>query len=166
MPVLAQAAVAQQSVACVEIGNLTLAEAKRFEARLATLTLAVQPVRREVREESSHMVWIPPLPTGKAGADRKSAELRSLGVRDFYVFQDDPVLRHGISLGVFTTEAAAQARLATLGQQGVRSARLVEYKMPLSRAAFQLSGVDDRARQALDRIRSDFPRHVEKPCTA
>ncbi|MDO8299374.1 SPOR domain-containing protein [Lacisediminimonas sp.] len=163
-PVMARPEAGQAAAACIEIGNLTVAEGRRFETRLATLTLAQKPVRREVREESSHMVWIPPPPTGREGADKKSVELRRLGIRDFYVLQDMPV-RHGISLGVFKTEEAARAHLAKLGEQGVRSARVVEHKMPLVRAAFRFAGIDEQTRQRLDRLRSEFPRHEQKQCS-
>ncbi len=164
-PLTARPDAGQPAVACIEIGNLTLAEGKRFEARLATLSLAQMPQRRDLREESSHMVWIPPQSSGKEGADKKSAELRKLGIRDFYVLQDVPT-RYGISLGVFKTEEAAKARLAKLGETGVRSARVVEHRMPLVRTAFQFPAVDLKTRQSLDRLRSEFPRHEQKQCNA
>lgn len=164
-PVMAGPGLAQNSAACIEVGNLTLAEGKRFEARLASLTLAPTPLRRESREESSHMVWIPPPPTGKEGADKKSAELRKLGIRDFYVLQDTPA-RHGISLGVFKTEDAAKAHLARLAELGVRSARVVEHRMPLVRIAFQFAAIGAESRQSVDKLRTEFPRHELRQCSA
>lgn len=162
-PVVARAAAA---AACVELGNLSTAEARRFETRLAELKWTPAPARRETRESSSHMVWIPPLPSGKEGADRKSAELRKLGVSEFFVLQDNPAQRFGISLGVFKTEDAARAHLAKLSQQGVKSARLVEHRMPLVRASFQFASVDDKARVALMKLKDEFPRAEEKACAA
>lgn len=165
-PVLARPVVATRQAACVEIANLTLTEAKRFEARLAALSLPEKPVRLEVREQSSHMVWIPPLPAGKEGADKKSSELRKLGINDFYVLQDNPAQRHGISLGVFKTEDAARAQLAKLSQLGVRSARIVEHKMPLLRVAYQLRGLEATKKADLDVLKAGFPRVEEKACAA
>ncbi|MDB5797632.1 MAG: hypothetical protein JWP36_1534 [Paucimonas sp.] len=165
VPVVAKPALETRSAACTEIGNLTLVEGKRFETRLATLKLADKPARREVRDQSSHMVWIPPQPSGKEGADKKSAELRKLGINDFFVLQENPEQRFGISLGVFKSEEAARARLAKLTQAGVRSARLVEHKMPLVRVAFQLR-TDAQAKKGLDQIRAEFPRSEEKACAA
>lgn len=165
-PVLARPVVATRQAACVEIANLTLAEAKRFEARLAALSLPEKPVRLEVREQSSHMVWIPPLPAGKEGADKKSSELRKLGINDFFVLQDNPAQRHGISLGVFKTEDAARAQLAKLSQLGVRSARMVEHKMPLLRVAYQLRGLEAPKKADLDVLKAGFPRVEEKACEA
>ncbi|WP_151447949.1 SPOR domain-containing protein [Lacisediminimonas profundi] len=165
-PVLARPVAATKQAACIELANLTLAESKRFETRLAALTLPEKPVRLEVREQSSHMVWIPPLPAGKEGADKKSSELRKLGINDFYVLQDNPAQRHGISLGVFKTEDAARAQLAKLSQLGVRSARIVEHKMPLLRVAYRLRGLEAPKKADLDVLKAGFPRVEEKPCEA
>src|SRR5690606_14218634 len=99
-------------------------------------------------------------------AERKVAELRSLGVHDYYLLQDDTPQRNGISLGVFTTESAAKARLAQVGRQGVRSARLIEHRIALVRAAYQIAVQDEATRAALQRISSEFPRHSAAACAA
>lgn len=160
------AAAASKAPACIEIGNFSPAEGRRFEAALASLKLDPAPTRRELKEQSSHMVWIPPAPGGKESADRKSAELRRIGVTEYYVLQEGPAQRYGISLGVFKTEDAAKAQLARLAEKGVRSARIVEYKMPFTRLAYQLRGVDGARREALDKVTAGFPRHEEKACEA
>ncbi len=150
-------------LACTEIGNFTTVEAARFEARLAGGPLSGKSSRRAVQEASSHMILIPPQ-EGKEGADKKAGELRRLGVTDFYIIQDNTDQRWGISLGVFRAEEAARVRLLTLNQQGVRSARLIEYKIPLNRVAFQLRDLDDEAQGLLDKIKSDFPRQELRSC--
>jgi hypothetical protein len=50
-------------------------------------------------------------------------ELKALGVGDFLLIDGGPQ-RFAISLGVFQTEPAAQARLDALSAQGVKSARI------------------------------------------
>ena len=52
------------------------------------------------------------------------AELKALGVDDFFVIQDAGSYQWSISLGVFRSEAAAQARIADLKAKGVRSAQV------------------------------------------
>jgi len=151
-------------LACAEVGNFTPAEAKRFEGQLAPLALASKPVRREVRETSSHMILIPPA-EGKDGADRQVAVLRRLGIDDVYVIQENSALRWGISLGIFKTEEAARARMQLLGQKGVSNARMVEYKVPLNRVAFQLRDLDARAREGLAKIKANFPRQEMRSCS-
>lgn len=158
--------VAAVTASCTEIGNLSPPEAKRMETALIALKLPQPPVRRETREQSSHMVWIAPLPNGKEGAASKVAELKRMGVSDFHVLPDNsaPAQRHGISLGVFKTEEAAKAQLAALTQKGVKNARIVEYHMPLTRVTFQLRALDAAGKEALSKLRADFPRSEEKNC--
>lgn len=153
----------QSQLACTEIGNFTAAEAKRFEARLATSPVAGKLSRRAVQEISSHMILIPPQ-DGKEGADKKAGELRRMGITDFYVIQDGNDQRWGISMGIFKTEEAARTRLTALNQQGVRSARLVEYNMQLVRVAFQVRDPDDEAQGIIAKIKSEFPRQEIRAC--
>jgi hypothetical protein len=151
--------------ACTEIGNFNVADAKRFEAQLTALSLGDKLSRRDIKEQSSHMVWIPPQ-GGKEGADKKAGELRNFGVSDFYVIQESSPQRWGISLGVFKTEEAARAYLATLSQKGVRSARLTEHKMAVTKTAFQLRQFDAGAKDILDRVKAaGFPTQETRDCT-
>jgi len=114
-----------KTVACTDVGTFDAVEAKRFEARLAALDLGGKQSRQAQQEQdvSSWLVNIPPQ-GGKDAAERKSAELRNLGISDFYILQGDSPLKWAISLGVFKTESGAQARLAQLNKQGVRTARI------------------------------------------
>lgn len=73
-------------------------------------------------EGNGWWVYIPPL-ADKTAADKKTGELRALGVSDYFVVQEG-VNRHAVSLGVFSSEKRAQERLSELQSQGVRSARL------------------------------------------
>ncbi|HWI82512.1 SPOR domain-containing protein [Ramlibacter sp.] len=55
---------------------------------------------------------------------RKRAQLRQLGVS--FEALADPALEPGLALGRFASEAAANARLQALAEQGVRSARVLQ----------------------------------------
>lgn len=153
----------QSAIVCTEIGNFTLAESKRFEAQLAALSLADKSSRREIKEDGSYMVFIPPQ-ADQNGADSKAAELRQLGITDFYVIQDNSDQRWGISLGIFRTEEAARARLAELNKKGIRSARLIRNKTPLNRIAFQLRQSDADTKASIDKIKAGFPRQAIRNC--
>jgi hypothetical protein len=112
-------------IACTEIGTFDAAEARRFDARLAPLELGDRQSRQPQQEQdvSSWLVNIPPQGS-KEAAEHKADELRNLGVTDFYILQGDSPMRYALSLGVFKTESGAQARLAQLIKQGVRTARI------------------------------------------
>jgi hypothetical protein len=153
----------QNLVACTEVGNFNIAEARQFETRLVALVPAARISRRDIQEISSHMIFIPPQ-RGKYGADRKAAELRKLGITDFYVIQDGSEQRWGISLGIFKTEEAAQAHLAALNQQGIRGARLLEHKVPLNKIAFQVRELDPGTKGNIEKLKVDFPRQEMRNC--
>lgn len=149
-------------VACLEVGNFNEVDAGRFESRLGALALGERLSRRVIREVSSHMVMMPPQGS-KENADRKVNQLRSLGVTDFYVIQDQSEMRWGISLGIFSSEEAANKRLDQLKQQGVRTARIVA-RNAVSKVAFQLRGLDAASRARLEGIKADFPQQQERKC--
>ncbi|HEV2610255.1 MAG TPA: SPOR domain-containing protein, partial [Noviherbaspirillum sp.] len=145
------AAVAAQKAelpSCVEIGNFNAADAQRFEARLATLSLGDRVSRHGVQEVLRHMVYIPPQ-TDKEAADRKTAELRQLGITDFYVIQDNSDMRWAISLGVFKNEDIARAHLADLNRKGVRSARIGERMLTTKAVAFRFKGWDQATKESV-----------------
>ena len=157
-----------ETIACTEIGNFNTVEARKFEAQLASLRLPAKPVPRSVQEAASHMVYIPSQ-DGKDGADRKAAELRRLGIQDFYVIPDsqsNPTLRWAISLGVFKTEEAAKAYIGQLIPQGVRSARIMARNVTSTRQAYQWRDIDAATKASLDSLKAKFPNQEMRNCTS
>lgn len=152
--------VAPAPIACTEIGIFDLAEAKRFETLLGAGT---RLTRRGIKEPERHMVYIPSQ-GDKNAADKKAAELKRLGLTDFYIIQDDTDLRWGISLGIFKTEEGARTHLANLAAKGVRSARLGLHSGTANRVALQLRGMDDDLESKLNKIKQDFPRQDLRRC--
>jgi len=156
-----------ETIACTEIGNFNTVEARKFEAQLTSLHLPAKAVLRSVQEAGSHMVYIPSQ-DGKDGADRKAAELRRLGIQDFYVIpesQTNPALRWAISLGVFKTEEAAKAYIGQLIPQGVRSARIMARNVTSTRQAYQWRGIDAATKASLDSLKAKFPNQEMRSCT-
>jgi hypothetical protein len=164
-PATAAAGPAAPPEPCTEVGNFRAEEASRFEARLAALAVEDKISRRTVRGAVSQMVFIPPQ-GDKEGVDKKVAELRQLGINDFYVIQDGSNMRWGISLGVFKSEEGARAHLVELNRRGVRSARIGPYGTGATLAVFQLHGIDAGTRAKVEEIVSDFPRQEVRACTA
>ncbi len=83
---------------------------------------AVRVQRTAQAGSASFWVFIPPQPTRK-DAENKAAELKKLGVPEFYIVQDGAQAR-AISLGVFSSKEAAKVRLEQLRSKGVRSAKV------------------------------------------
>jgi hypothetical protein len=149
--------------ACTEIGNFDTAEAQRFESRLASMSLGARLTRRTIPDNARYIVYIPPL-ASKEVADKKAAELRGLGVEDFFVIQDNSALQSGISLGVFKSEEAARAHLAALNKKGVRSAKISAHGTNGNKMAFQLRGIDAATKGSIDKVREGFPRQQWREC--
>jgi hypothetical protein len=157
-----------EAIACTEIGNFNNVEARKFDAQLAALELPVKASTRNVQEAASHMVYIPSQ-GGHEGADRKAAELRRLGIQDFYVIpesQPNPALHWAISLGVFKTEDAAKAYIGQLIPKGVRSARILARNVSSNKLAYQWRNIDAATKAALDGLVTKFPGQELRNCGA
>jgi hypothetical protein len=137
--------------ACTEIGPLDATDARRFEARLAALDLGDRQSRQTVQAQdvTSWLVHIPPQGS-KEAADKKAAELRSLGVDNFYIMQGDSPLKYAISLGVFKTESGAEALLAQLGKQGVHTARIAPRGPQTVHYVYRVRGLDAATRKRIE----------------
>lgn len=151
------------NIACTEVGNFDPVDAKRFEKKLAALSLQDQTKRRPIPDSLRHAVYIP-AQDNRAGAEKKAAELKNLGVDDFFIIQDDTPLQWGISLGVFKTEEAARKHLADLTKKGVRSARISDRGANTAKVAFQLSALNAETLLALKKIKAEFPRQEIRNC--
>ena len=125
---------------CIEWGSFTLADASRAEKALEPLGLGARLGHRKTEETAGWWVFIPPQPNRQA-ALRKASELKDLGIDDYFIVQDEPN-RWALSLGVFRSEEAAQARLAALREQGVRSAQLGAREAVVAKLWLQVKSVD------------------------
>ena len=156
---------APEAQACLEIGSFLIADARRFETQLAPLNLGDRQSRHNLpgTEVSSYIVHMPPQGS-KEGADKKAAELRALGVTNYFIMSDNSPLRWAISLGVFKTESAAQNQLAALMKQGVRTARVTPRMSGGKLLAFQVRDVDAALKAKLEQIRSGYPNAETHAC--
>jgi hypothetical protein len=139
-----------KALACIDVGTLSAGEAKRFESRLASLALGERQSRQAVQAQdvTSYLVNIPPQ-ASKDAADRKAAELRELGVTNFFIMSGDSPMKYAISLGVFKTESGAQTLLAQLNKQGVHSARITPRGPQSTRYMYRFRGIEDDARERI-----------------
>ncbi|MFA9216717.1 MAG: SPOR domain-containing protein, partial [Sphingomonadaceae bacterium] len=161
----AAASAKAETLACVEIGNFVLAEARRFEAKLEPLSLGDRQSRHNLpgTEVSSYIVYIPPQGS-KDGAEKKASELKALGVSNYFIMSDSQTMKWAISLGVFKTEGAANNLMAALLKQGVRSARMAPRMSGSKLLAFQFREVDPELKGKLEQLRSAFPDTEARSC--
>ena len=148
---------AAATIACLQAGAFSTADARRFESRINRLGFGERQSRTSVpfQEVTSHLVYLPPS-GGKEGADKRAAELKERGVANFFVMQGESPLKWAISLGVFKTDAAAQKLVADLGRQGVRGVRVLPRGPQGTRAAWQFRNLTPDERSRVAGIADDF----------
>ncbi len=153
------------AAACLEWGAFSGADAARAEQALQPLALGAKLSRRQLEEGAGFWVYVPPLASRQA-ATQKTAELKRLGVGEYFIVSDDPKWRNAISLGVFKTEEAATARLAALRVKGVRSA-IVGAREPLSgKTYFQVRDAGAALVAKLNELKQGFPDAELRACAA
>ena len=124
---------------CLVWERLAPADADGLAVALAEKFPGVRAERKTTGFEGGDWwVHVPPQPA-KAEADRKAAELKQLGVSDYYVVPEG-ANRFAISLGVFSAEKGAQERLAELRGKGVKTARVVRRNGKETLASLEVRG--------------------------
>lgn len=150
--------------ACVEWGSFTAAEAARAEKAIEPLVLGTRLLIRRTDEGAGWWVFIPPQES-RQGALKKTAELKALGIGDYFVVQDQSPLRWAISLGVFRTEEAAQGHLEAVRARGVRTAQIGMRDTPTSRIWLKIKGVDAPLQARLKELASAVEGSAVRDCT-
>jgi hypothetical protein len=144
------AAAVPASAACMEWGSFTLADAPKAEKALEGLMLSGRLEQRRTEEKAGWWVFIPPQ-GNRPAALKKAAELKKLGVDDYFVVQDEE-FRWALSLGVFRTAEAARTRLLALRAQGVRSAQVGPREMMVPKVWLQMKGIDTATEAQLKEV--------------
>lgn len=153
---------------CVEWGSFGGGELARAQLAVDRLALGERVRRIEVAVTVGYWVYIPPMKT-RAEMERKTAELRELGISDYYPVTEANRWRYAISLGIFRNEDGAKKYLATLRNKGVRSAVAGSRDQRVSQTAFLIRGPSDEDSANLVVLKSEFPgsdlRAVECPAS-
>jgi hypothetical protein len=146
---------APAAIACLEWGSFSPADASRAAKDLDALNLGARLAQYRGEETAGWWVHMPPQ-GNRANALKKAAELRKLGVQDFFVVQDAGAAQWALSLGVFTTEAAAMAHLAALQDKGVKSAVISPRETRVPKVWFQVREVDAALQARLAELAKAF----------
>ena len=149
---------------CLEWGSFTVADAPRAEQALEPLGLGARLAQRRTEEHAGWWVFIP-AQGSRQGAVNKAAELKNFGVEDYFIVQEEGEHRWALSLGVFRSEEAAQARLAGLRAQGVRSARIGPRETLVPKIWLQVKGVDAPLQARLKEIARQIEGSELKDCS-
>ena len=141
---------------CVEWGSFGAGDLTRGQDALDRLALGARARRVEVRVTAGYWVFIPPM-RSQAAMERKAAELRNLGVDEYFPILEPGRWRYAISLGVFRSEEGATRFLAQLRQMGVRSATVGEREQRVTQTAFLISEPTEEESAKLAELKNEFP---------
>jgi len=151
------------SGACLEWGAVQGSDVARAAQALEPLGLGAKLTLRRQEEAAGYWVYIPPLGSRQA-ATQKAAELKRLGVDDYFIVPDDPKWRNTISLGVFKTEEAAKARLEALRAKGVRSATSGARDTAAGKTYFQVHEANVTLAAKLNELKQGFAGTEVREC--
>jgi hypothetical protein len=154
-PAIVQSAVATAPV-CMEWGEFEGDNLRRATAALALLQLGNSLSTVEVEHTIGYWVYMPPL-KNKAEVDAKIAQLKELGVNDFFVIQDEGRWHNAISLGLFKTREAAQKFLQSVVGKGVKAAKVGARAGKLASTIFVLKDPDAAVTAKMAALQKDFP---------
>jgi hypothetical protein len=104
---------------------------------------------------ANYWVFIPPAPN-RSTADRRMEELKAQGVKDLLLVDGGPQ-RFAISLGIFRSEDGAQARLAALEAQGVKTAKIGARVQAIAQTALVVRDPPAPAVARLKELQGAFP---------
>ena len=142
-------------LACLEWGSFSPTDAMQAEQRLEPLALGARLAQYRGEETAGWWVFIPPQPN-RSAALKKAAELKQLGVDEYFVVQEEGRQRWALSLGVFRSEEAARARLEAVRARGVKSAQVGQRETRVPKVWFQVRTVEQALHARLQEIAREF----------
>jgi hypothetical protein len=143
-------------VACLEWGPFSAADLKAAQSAVDALQPALPVTQRDVQTVVGFWVYIPPLDS-RTEVERKIAELRKLGIEEYYAVESQGPMRNAISLGIFKTEEAASAYLERLREKGVRSARAGSREHKVTQTVLLVHEPDIALTAKLADLKQQFP---------
>jgi hypothetical protein len=154
-PATPQALAKPESGICMEWGEFSGAELSRATAALQNLKLGDKMSQRQVEHNIGYWVYLPPL-KDKAAIIQKLAQLKTRGVEEFFVVQDDPKWMNAISLGVFKTRDAAQKFLDALKAKDVHTAQIGDRSSKQKATVFIFRNLDAPSAAKVNTLRNGF----------
>ncbi len=141
---------------CMEWGEFSGNDLVRAQQALALLKLGDDLSQRTVEKKHGYWVYIPPMKK-RAEVEKKIAQLKQRGVKDYFVVQEEGKWLNAISLGVFKTKEAAQKYLAVLQAKEVRTAKVGERISKLKFTVFVMKELDSGVADKLNALQKEFP---------
>jgi len=146
------AVVIPRKVACMEWTGVSDTDLASARIAIDALQLGERVTVIDLAPSPGWWVFIPPL-NSTIEVSKKIAELEGLGLREHYIVESGP-MRNAVSLGMFSTEDAANTFLEAQRERGVRSARVGKRE---HRHVFRVREPDAPVAARLGEIKANFP---------
>lgn len=146
---------------CLQAGLFDESQVAQLRSALETSLPPDAWQLNDVREPARWIVYMGPYESAE-DVVKKRTELTSLKLKVLPLINPD--LGFGLSLGAFTTKAAATAELAVLTKRGVRKARVVEERPEVRGTMLRLPVADEAIRARLDEIKPALAGHALSVC--
>jgi hypothetical protein len=147
---------------CMEWGEFFGDEAKRASAALAAFKLGNALTQRQTEHIAGFWVYLAPSKT-LADAEKKIAQLKTLGVNDYFVVRDSGQWRYAVSLGIFHTQQAAADYQKALEAKGVQAIQIGERPGKRTYTVFTLKNLDTALTEKITELSRQYPNSELKP---
>lgn len=141
---------------CAEWGEFSGEDLLRAQQALSLMKLGDNLSQRTVERNHGFWVYIPPMKK-RSSVEKKIAQLKERGIKDYFVIQEKGKWQNAISLGVFKTKDAAEKFIAVLRTKDVRTARLGERVSKLKYTVFVVNDLDSGTADKLSALQKEFP---------
>ena len=141
---------------CAEWGEFSGDDLTRAQQALSLMKLGDNLTQRSVEHNHGYWVYIPPLKK-HVNVEKKIAQLKERGIKDYFVVQEKGKWLNAISLGVFRTQEAAQKYIEMLRSKDVRTAKLGERISKLKYTVFVINDLDSGTADKLHALQQEFP---------
>lgn len=138
---------------CVEWGNFLGKDLKQAETDIAGLGLGDSIRQRVTGKVPVFWVYIPPRNT-REEAEKKTEELKKLGVGDYFLIDSNDQWNNAISMGMLRNPDAARRLLIELKMKGVRSVTIGERS--LDQTAFIIRNPTAETMEKLRELKTAF----------
>ena len=155
-PVAVAPPAAPKAASCAEWGEFSGDDLARAQKALATLALGDKLTQRSVEQDHGYWVYIPPMKK-RAQIEKKIAQLKEHGVKDYFVVLEKGRWLNAISLGVFKSNEAAQNFLDSLDTKALGPVKLGVRKSKLKFTVFVLKGLDAGMLDKINALQKGFP---------
>jgi hypothetical protein len=161
----ASQAAAPVPTVCRQIGPFgAMQSAALAQAQAALARAGLQPQVHTSPVPPQWMVLLGPFPSQSAMRAALDQIAQQGKVKVFAPVVDRPRYEPGISLGVFSTEAAAQEQLQIVKKQGVQGARVVQRNAGLNRTTLRLPALTPQQVKALAAVSDELGGQMVKTC--